>query len=126
KSFSTFQRIVKSAGATSPVLVAVLVAAIALRPAAGADTDFCTGGTLDAGAPLGTQGPDLVVTAMTCTVDGSHKTYNFHDVYIFGSATLVFDNATMDFYAANIVVQNGGILQATGIGKDGEVLTIHL
>jgi len=126
KSFSTFQRIVKFAGAASPVVVAVLVTVIALCPAAAADTDFCTGGTLDDGAPLGTQGPDLVITAMTCTVDGSHRTYNFHNVYIFDNATLMFDNETMDFYAANILVQNGGTLQATGIGKDGEVLTIHL
>ncbi len=41
-------------------------------------------------------------------------------------AALIFNNATMDFYAANILVQNGGTLQATGIGANGETLTIHL
>jgi len=126
KSFSTFQRRVKSAGAASAMGVAVLVAVIAPCPAAAANTDFCAGKTLDAGAPLGSPGPDLVITGTACTVDGSYKTYNFHNVYIFGGGSLVFDNATMDFYAANILVQNDGILQATGIGKDGEVLTIHL
>ena len=40
--------------------------------------------------------------------------------------TLNFSNATMDFYAANILVQNGGALQATGIGANGETLIIHL
>src|SRR6516162_7644412 len=34
----------------------------------------------------------------------------------------------MDFYAANILVQNQGVLQATGIGanNDGRILTFHL
>ena len=63
---------------------------------------------------------------MTCTVDGSHKPYNFHNVYIFGNGALQFSNVTMDFYAANILVQNTGVLQASGIGANGETLTIHL
>ena len=97
--------------------------------------DFCSGGILDNGAPLGTIGPDLVINSMTCTVDGTNKPYNFHNVYILGTGsatgTLTFSNATMDFYAANILVQNGGVLQATGIGAGdngggGQVLTIHL
>jgi hypothetical protein len=117
-------------------MFAALLMAMAFCSAAAADTDFCAGGTLDAGAPLGTQGPDLVIgPGKTCTVDGKvSQTYNFNNVYIFGdgsptaTATLMFDNATMDFYAANILVQNGGVLQATGIGADngGQVLTIHL
>ncbi len=80
------------------------------------------------------QGPDLVITKMTCTVDGTKGPYNFHNVYIFGdgtmngTGTLVFSNASMKFYAANILVQNGGILQATGIGANngGQVIEIHL
>jgi len=89
KSFSTFQRRVKSAGAASAMGVAVLVAVIAPCPAAAANTDFCAGKTLDAGAPLGSPGPDLVITGTACTVDGSYKTYNFHNVYIFGGGSLV-------------------------------------
>lgn len=90
--------------------------------------DNCQGGTLDQGAPLGQLGPDLVIASMTCTVDGQHGPYNFHNVYILGGGTLAFSNATMDFYAANVVVENSGALQATGIGSDngGQVLTIHL
>ena len=135
KSIHTFRLVAKSAGVFLAVAVAVLVGLTALCPAAAADNDFCSGGILDAGAPLGTMGPDLVIgPGVTCTVDGKvSQTYNFHNVYIFGdgmpngkTGTLVFDNATMDFYAANILVQNGGILQATGIGVNGETLTIHL
>src|SRR5580692_11828915 len=94
--------------------------------------DFCSGGILDNGAPLGTIGPDLVINSMTCTVDGTNKPYNFHNVYILGTGsatgTLTFSDATMDFYAANILVQNNGVLQAAGIGagNNGNVLTIHL
>ncbi|HLI64277.1 MAG TPA: hypothetical protein VKV05_12830 [Terriglobales bacterium] len=121
----------KSAAAVACGLAAFVLLVVLLSTPAAA-TDFCAGGILDQGAPLGQQGPDLVITNMTCTVDGTHAPYNFHNVYIFGSGTgtgaLVFNDATMDFYAANILVQNQGVLQATGIGagNDGHVLTIHL
>ncbi len=94
--------------------------------------DDCSTGVLDQGAPLGQVGPDLVISNMTCTVDGTKAPYNFHNVYILGTGnqtgTLAFSNATMHFYAANILVQSQGVLQATGIGADngGQVLTIHL
>jgi hypothetical protein len=120
----------KSMADVLALMAATVTLVLALCPAALAATDFCSGGILDQGAPLGTEGPDLVITNMTCTVDGTKKPYNFHNVYIFGSGmqsgTLTFSNATMDFYAANILVQNGGVLQATGIGANGETLTIHL
>src|SRR5271165_4626569 len=127
----------KKMSASAVVLCAALAVATALCSTAFADVDLCPKGILDAGAPLGTQDPDLVIGPGTsCTVDGKvSKTYNFHNVYIFGdgmpngkTGALVFNNATMDFYAANILVQNGGTLQATGIGADngGQVLTIHL
>ena len=115
--------------------LASLLVMVALSPAAVAQIDTCPTGTLDSGPPLGQQGPDLVIEpGTTCTVDGSSKTYNFHNVYIFGDATqnktttLMFSDATMDFYAANILVQNQGVLQATGIGVNngGQILTIHL
>ena len=125
KSLHILRSIVKFAGMFASAAIAVLLAITALCPAVFADNDFCKGGILDAGPPLGTQGPDLVIGPGTsCTVDGKvSKTYNFHNVYIFGdgmpngkTAALMFNNATMDFYAANILVQNGGTLQATGIG----------
>ena len=112
---------------------AALLVVTALCPTAAAATDFCKGGTLDQGAPLGGIGPDLVITKMTCTVDGTKGPYNFHNVYIFGdgtpqgTGTLAFSNVSMKFYAANILVQNGGILQATGVGANngGQVIEIH-
>lgn len=124
-----------SATAWLAALFAVMVFVFALCPFANAAApDFCKGGILDNGAPLGVIGPDLVITKMTCTVDGSKGPYNFHNVYIFGdgtpqgTGTLAFSNVSMKFYAANILVQNGGILQATGIGANngGQVLEIHL
>ena len=117
---------------TLAVVFGVFMAACVLSPYAAADTDFCAGGILDQGAPLGQPAPDLVIFNMSCTVDGTKGPYNFHNVYIFGTGsktgTLSFNNATMDFYAANILVQYNGELQATGIGADngGQVLTIHL
>ena len=94
----------------------------------GLNYDNCPGGTLDQGAPIGQQGPDLVIANMTCTVDGTHATYNFHNVYVLSGGTLTFSDKMMDFYAANILVQNNGVLQATGIGADNDrnILTIHL
>ncbi len=94
-----------------------------------AQTDFCKGGTLDAGAPLGTVGPDLVITSTTCTVDGSSPTYNFHNVNIFNGGSLVFADKRIKFYAESILVQNRGSLQAgvsNPIGTAGGQLEIHL
>jgi hypothetical protein len=123
----------RTARTTTFVLAGILGAFLALTvlsPWAAAATDMCTGGILD-GGNKGTP-PDLVITNMTCTVDGTHGPYYFHNVYVFGSGnqtgTLMFNDATMDFYAENILVQNNGALLATGIGagNDGHVLTIHL
>ena len=109
-------------------LFALLLLTGFISPLPAIAIDFCEGGVLDRGAPLGQEGPDLVITNMTCTVDGTQTPYNFHNVYILGNGTLTFNNGTMDFYAANILVQNQGILKATGIGENngGQVLTIHL
>jgi hypothetical protein len=129
-STGTSRPIVNFLSSASALALGVMLVVIALCPAAFAAFDMCSGGILDQGAPLGQTGPDLVITNMTCTVDGTKAPYNFHNVYIFGTGmqtgTLTFSNASMDFYAANILVQNGGALQATGIGTNGETLTIHL
>ncbi len=117
----------KSSAKAVAVVFGVFLALTVLLPGASAATDMCTGGTLDGGHK--DNPTDLVITNMTCRVDGmqGNGSYYFHNVYIF-NGTLMFDDATMDFYAANILVQNNGVLQATGIGadNDGHVLTIHL
>src|SRR6516162_6836932 len=103
-STGTSRPIVNFLSPASALALGVMLVVIGLCPAAFADFDMCFGGILDQGAPLGKQGPDLVITNMTCTVDGTKAPYNFHNVYIFGSGmqtgTLVFNDATMDFYAA--------------------------
>jgi hypothetical protein len=126
----------RSLGRLLAMMVATVMIVLALSPAAVADIDTCPTGTLGSGPPLGQQGPDLVIgPGNTCKVDGSSKTYNFHNVYIFGdatqmkTATLMFSDATMDFYAASILVQNMGVLQAMGIGFSGShtnILTFHI
>src|SRR5271166_2522746 len=127
QSISSYHRIVKSLSTAALAAVfATLLAVTALLPSAAAQSyDFCTGGTLDGGNQTSPQ--DLVITNMTCTVDGSKTSYYFGKVYIFGGGTLTFNNVTMDFYAKSILVQNGGVLQSNGtIGAGGQTLTIHL
>lgn len=79
---------------------------------------------------------DLQVTG-PCEVKGSASvpslTYYFHNVNIFTSGgskgILTFDDAQIDFYAENIVVESGGALIAgseTPIGTNGGLVTIHL
>lgn len=70
----------KSIGGVLALMAANVTLVLALRPSALAATDFCPGGTLDQGAPLGKTGPDLVITNMICTVDGTKAPYNFHNV----------------------------------------------
>jgi len=132
-SVVTYSRRQSTSCATVFFLLCLLIVFVsALSSPALAATDFCSGGVLDQGAPLGQTGPDLVITNMSCLVDGTKSPYNFHNVYIFCSGnqtgTLTFSDVTMHFYAANILVQNQGALIATGIGanNDGNVLTIHL
>ena len=117
-STGTSRRVVNFLSSASVMGVGVMLAVIALPPAAFANFDFCASEILDQGAPLGQQGPDLVITNMICTVDGTKAPYNFHNVYIFGNGTLTFNNATMDFYAANVLVHNMGVLKATDIGAN--------
>ncbi|MGA3210929.1 MAG: hypothetical protein ABSD20_06440 [Terriglobales bacterium] len=118
------RRRLKTIGAVSSAAAGVIMAMMLFCPTASAATDFCVGGKLGAGSKPDPQ--DLVIAGEICTVDGSKGSYYFHNVYVFGKGMLVFNNATIDFYAANILVQNGGTLQATGIGAKGEKLTIHL
>ena len=82
---------------------------------------------------------DLEVTG-PCEVKGSAATpslkYYFHSVNIYiapsavSGGSLNFDDALTDFYAENIVVENGGALIAgskmTPIGTANGLVTIHL
>src|SRR5215469_2936591 len=135
-SINPYKQIVEFACTTFAAAFGVFLAMTAVsRSAAAQGYDFCEGGVLDKGNQG--QPADLVILpGKTCKVDGTNNPYYFRNVYVFGNATtdptktatLVFSNVTMDFYAANILVQKLGVLQATGIGANngGQVLTIHL
>jgi hypothetical protein len=89
----------------------------------------CNGGTLTSGDAT----TDLQVTG-PCEVTAG--TYIFHSVNIYSTnpgvtlgGSLNFDDAKIDFYAENIVIEYGGSLIAGNpnpIGTAGGALTIHL
>ena len=72
-------------------------------------------------------GSDLIVN-VDCKVAAG--TYKFGNVNIIAGGVLRFADATIDFWAANILVENGGSLIAGSptapIGTQGGVVTIHL
>ena len=92
----------------------------------GAEVDTCASGTLTpmmmppVGAPL-----DLEVTG-PCTVPAGN--YYYGNVNIFkkkGATTggiLSFNDATIDFWANSILVENAGTLRA-GVAADGKTVT---
>jgi len=81
----------------------------------------CTTGAIAPGS-----GEDLHVTG-ACTVGAG--TYQYRNVNIFNGGSLTFDDAVIDFWAYNIVIENDGSLIAgteiNPIGMSGK-LTIHL
>ena len=89
----------------------------------------CNGGT----APQGDATTDLQVTG-PCEVPAGN--YVFHNVNIYSTnpgvtpgGVLTFDDAVTNFYAENIVIENGGSLiagAAAPIGTAGGAVTIHL
>jgi G8 domain len=85
--------------------------------------ESCQGGTL----PPTQDGSDLIVN-VDCQVGAGN--YKFGNVNIIAGGTLSFADATIDFWAANILVENGGSLIAGSpsapIGTQGGVVTIHL
>jgi hypothetical protein len=116
------------------------------------DENTCAGGTLTPNTPSDTV--DLLVST-PCNVPGgpggpgNAMHYYFKNVYIFSGGSLNFADAQVDFWASNILVDNGGRLSAGSqfepIGLNGrgsgcanqvggscaefsnsEVLTIHL
>ena len=114
---------------TTTVAVAVLLIAAALAfPTSSAEAqkrgvESCQNGTV----PLTQDGSDLIVN-VDCQVGAG--TYKFGNVNIIAGGALRFADATIDFWAANILVENGGSLIAGSptapIGTQGGVVTIHL
>jgi hypothetical protein len=115
---------------TATKLVLALLLAVALTSQSG---------TVDAQRPVGCAGPDktlqkntqwgvdLVITT-ECKVNVG--TYKFGDVHILAGGTLEFTDSVIDFWAANILIENGGSLLAGipthPIGTHHGRLTIHL
>lgn len=83
----------------------------------------CPGGVL----AQTSDGSNLKITG-PCEVGAG--TYKLGDVHILKNGVLKFDDARIDFWAANILVENEGSLIAGSpqapIGTDGGALTIHL
>ena len=105
-------------GLVSLALSAVLIAPapqVAAKPNVKAGDDTCAGGSLTSNNP--TEAVDLLVSA-PCTVPGGMggpdnvKHYYYKNVYIYSGGSLNFADAQVDFWASNIVVDNGGRLSA--------------
>ena len=80
-----------------------------------------------AGAIAPGNGEDLEVTA-ACTVPAG--TYHYRNVHIYNGGSLTFEDAVINFWAYNILIENNSSLIAgtptTPIGTAGGKLTIHL
>jgi hypothetical protein len=134
--------------ALAVVSLALFAILIAAAPGLAGD-DTCAGGSLTPNNPA--DAVDLLVST-PCTVPGgpggpnNAKHFYYKNVYIFSGGALNFADAQIDFWAANILVDNGGRLSAGSqfepIGQKGRgstckdsmctqftnsgVLTIHL
>ena len=84
---------------------------------------------------FGNAGTDLVVKGGTCVVDGSTPSgeYMYHNINIIGGGVLQFNDAKIDLYAANIIIENKGTMRAGTVDSNTGVitpitgpLTIHL
>ncbi len=117
-------------GRILPLFASLLLVMMIFSGRALATVATCNGGTLTSGDAT----TDLQVTG-PCEVPAG--TYVFHSVNIYSTnpgvtpgGTLTFDDAVTNFYAENIVIENGGSLIAgsttTPIGTAGGAVTIHL
>ncbi len=124
-----------SAIARSLLCLSVLLFATLPAGRAMAQTSAVCNDTAGSNLPTtGTATTNLVVTG-PCEVKGGTMgapatSYTFHNVNIVSGGSLNFDDALINFYAENIVVENGGTLQAGSttapIGTNGGLVTIHL
>lgn len=100
-----------------------LTTALFALPLASIAQAACTGEPL---APT-TSGDELLVDKAVCVGAG---TYKYKDVHVIDGGTLEFEDAQIDFWANNILVENGGTLRAgtpeAPIGTAGGELVIHL
>lgn len=117
-----------------PVVTGAALLLAALIAPAAAKTAHVTTGLLPSG-----NGEDLEIHGQTVYVDSSGSPYNYNNINIYSGGTLCFvdDGKPIEFWAANILVENGGTL-TNGIDKDGMrcvegsfgtnggTLTIHL
>src|SRR5262245_57392195 len=107
---------------TRLAMVALLaMAVVSMSWARGAEaqrgnTESCLGGTLEQIQ----DGSDLIVK-VDCAVGAG--TYKFKNVHILAGGILRFADATIDFWAANILVENGGSLLA-GVEKSGAITPV--
>lgn len=96
---------------------------IAAQTAPPMEGETCAEGVL----PAGSADTNLILTSR-CVVEGG--TYQFADVHILSGGVLTFKDADIDFWAANILIENGGSLVAGSpeapFGTNGGTLTIHL
>ena len=84
------------------------------------------------GDPLGpgNASADLVVQNGTCVVQAG--TYMYHNINIIKGGILQFNDAAIDLYAANIIIENRGTMRAGVDPASGDItpiagpLTIHL
>ena len=112
--------------ATSSAVALLFTAVLALHggvAVAQQAPEGCPGGVL----AQHQDGADLEIT-VACEVAAG--TYKFGDVHILDKGELRFTDAKIDFWAHNILVENGGALvagsPAAPIGANGGVVTMHL
>jgi hypothetical protein len=99
---------------------------VAAKPKVKAGDDTCSGGSLKPNNPA--DAVDLLVST-PCTVPGGSggpgnaNHFYYQNVYIFSGGALNFADAQIDFWASNILVDNGGRLSAGSpfqpIGQNG-------
>jgi hypothetical protein len=117
-------------GRILPLFTSLLLVMMFFSGPALATVVTCNSGTLTSGDAT----TDLQVTG-PCEVTGG--TYVFHSVNIYSTnpgvtpgGTLTFDDAVTNFYAENIVIENGGSLIAgsttTPIGTAGGAVTVTI
>lgn len=97
--------------------IAACIALILMAVTGPAYSAICTGGALTPyeGSTPPSDVPDLEVKEGVCTVPAG--TYYYRNVNIHSRGTLSFDDATTNFWASSIVVENNGSLVAGSIDQ---------
>ncbi|MGA7870295.1 MAG: G8 domain-containing protein [Candidatus Binatus sp.] len=85
-----------------------------------ATTDTCPDPNGDPLGP-GNAGVDLLVTGGTCMVNTG--SYMYRNINIIKGGTLQFNDAAIDLYAANIIIENAGTMRAGSVDATTGVIT---